>query len=140
MENKRVARHAPGLLRLTAAILLMLCLLWVMICVLPWHFPYDRLDCLYGLEPETLSAGPPGGSFILYCTPINGSQSAQLFVNGKPYSEAEYTDREQFTITLGDELFEQPGRLDLMLKLTFSGGISLRTNTVSVYVTDTNSY
>ena len=43
---------------------------------------------------------------------------------------------ERIAVTLGDELFEQPGRIDLMLKLTFSGCISLRTNTVSVYVTE----
>lgn len=136
MENKRVRREAPGIRRLIGAILLALCFLFVMVYVLPWHFPYERLDCLYGLETETLSVGHSGGAFVLYCSPIAGSPRAQLFVDGSPYSEAEYTDKEQFTITLGDELFEQPGRIDLMLKLTFSGCISLRTNTVSVYVTE----
>lgn len=136
MENKRNRRDLPGIKRMLAAIAMVLCFLFVMIYILPWHFPYDRLNDLYGLETETLPVGCSGGTFTLYCAPINGSPEALLFVDGKPYSEAEYTDKEQFTITLGDELFAQPGRLALMLKLTYSGCISLRTNTISVYVSE----
>lgn len=135
-KDKGTRQNIPSVIRLGVAIVLVLCLLIGIIYVIPWHFPYDRLDYLYGLEVETIPVGHRGGRFTMYCAHITGSPKAKLMVNGKVYSEAEYTGREQFTVALGEELFTQPGRLDLALRLTFTGGVSLRTNTVSVYVTE----
>jgi len=135
MKNKHSVQDVPGIRRLVVAILLILCFLIGIVHVIPWNFPYDRIDCLYGLEMENIPVGHSGGTFEMYCAPMNGSPTAELLINGKPYSEAEYS-KERFTVLMGDELFTQPGRLDLTLKLTYAGRVSLRTNTVSVYVVE----
>lgn len=134
--NKKTLRAAPHPGRLCAAIAGVLGILLLAAVVMPWHFPYDRLEHLYGIVGyETIPCGHPGGSFILSCAPINGSPKVELMVNGKVYTQAECIAKEQYAVTLGPELFAQPGELNLTLKETFSLPISLRSNTVRLYIT-----
>lgn len=135
MRKKRRKDDLPSVCRLLAAIVLVAAVLAVIVCVIPWTVPYDRLEHLYGLECETIEAGHPGGDFLLYCAPINGSPKVELLVNGKPYAIAEHVTKEQYRVTLGPELFAQPGKLELTLRETFAGCVSLRSNTTALYVT-----
>lgn len=134
--NKKTLCAAPHLGRLCAAIGAALSILLLAVVVMPWYFPYDRLEHLYGIvDYETIPCGHPGGSFILSCAPINGSPKVELMVNGKVYTQAECITKEQYAVMLGSELFEQPGELNLTLKETFNLPISLRSNTVRLYIT-----
>lgn len=135
MRNKQSRNDLPDVRRLLAAIALLAAALAVMTFVIPWTIPYDRLEHLFGLECETIEAGHPGGDFVLHCAPINGSPTVELLVNGEPYAVAECVDKERYRVTLGPELFAQPGELKLTLRETFAHGVSLRSNTTTLYVT-----
>ncbi len=135
MKNKEKKQcTAPSIRRLVVSIVLTGCILMGVVFVIPWTIPYDRLEHLYGLGFETIEAGHPGGEFILYCAPINGSPKVDLLVNGKYYATTECIAKEQYKVVLGPELFEKPGRLELTLKETFALPVSLRSNTVSLIV------
>lgn len=132
--NKRRISHLG---KLCIAVIGALCMLMLAVMVIPWYFPYDRLEHLYGVNGfETIEVGHPGGEFILNCAPINGSPKVELLINGKPYCEAQHVTKEQYSVQLGPELFTQPGRLDLTLKERFSLPIPLRSNTVALYVVE----
>jgi len=133
-QNER-QRGRTHLVRLCVAVAGALCMLLLATVAIPWHFPYDRLEHLYGIEGyETIKVGHPGGEFILHCAPINGSPTIELLINGKPYCKARHVTKELCSVTLGSELFAQPGKLELTLKERFSLPIPLRSNTISLYV------
>lgn len=135
MRNKQSRADLPDVRRLLVAIAILAAALAAMTFVIPWTIPYDRLEHLYGLECETIEAGHPGGDFLLYCAPINGSPKVELLVNGEPYAVAECVAKERYRVTLGPELFAQPGELKLTLRETFAQAVSLRSNTTTLYVT-----
>lgn len=136
-KKEKKPNAAPSLLRLCAAVICAVGMLVMAAAVLPWHFPYDRLEHLYGIRGyETIEAGHPGGDFVLNCRPINGSPEIELLVDGELYCAAECLSKDSYGVTLGAELFETPRVLELTLRETFRLPVSLRSNTVRLHVVE----
>lgn len=135
MRSKK--KRAPGTLRLMLAVAMALCALLVMMLVMPHHFPYDRLEHLYAIEGyETIPVGHEGGEFVLMTAPINGFPEVEVVVNGKVYGAAECMDKEHYRVTLGAELFEAPGVIQISLREKFFLPFWLRSNTIGVPVVE----
>ena len=131
-RNKR----SSGLLRLLISLALLLGVLAFVALVMPWRFPYDRLEHMYGIEGvETIGAGHPGGEFVLMCESIHEDGTFELLVDGEVYAQAAYIDKGRLSVYLGPELFESPRRLELTLRERYRLPVYLRSNTIHLYVT-----
>ena len=135
MKRNRNSAAVPGLGRMLCAVALVLCVMAVVVWGISHYFPYDRLNHLYGFDlQEVIPVGYPGGMVEVYCDVIPGSPEIELFVDGEYYADLEYLRPGSYQVMLGADLFSKPAELKVRLQEKFLPMISLRSNTITLYV------